>query len=181
MPNCAAIHSHHEEIYMDVQNQRSEELQKVAELVEEIKFAMLTTEEADGSLRSRPMSTLQMDSNGDLWFFTRLSSPKVDDCEHHREVNLAYMHTDKQHYLSISGTAQIVRDTEKMKQLWTTWVQPWFPQGTDDPDLALLKVTITHAEYWDAPGSVAKRLYGLAKAIVTGNKDALGENRKVQL
>jgi general stress protein 26 len=166
---------------MDVQAQRSEELQKVADLVEEIKFAMLTTEESDGSLRSRPMSTLQMDSNGDLWFFTALSSPKVEDCVQHRDVNLSYMDADKQRYLSLSGSAQVVRDKEKMKQLWTAWVQPWFPQGVDDPDLVLLKVSIAHAEYWDAPGSVAKRLYGLAKAMVTGNTDALGENRKMQM
>jgi general stress protein 26 len=164
---------------MDVQNQRSDELQKVADLVEEIKLAMLTTEEADGTLRSRPMSTVQMDSNGDLWFFTRLSSAKVGECEHHRSVNLSYVHIDKQHFLSISGSAQTLRDREKMKQLWTPWVQPWFPQGVDDPDLALLKVTISHAEYWDAPGSVAKRMYGLAKAVVTGNVDGLGESRKL--
>lgn len=166
---------------MDVQNQRSDELRKVAELVEEIRVAMLATEEADGSLRSRPMSTAQMDSNGDLWFFTSQSSAKVDECEHHRNVNLSYEHIEKMHFLSISGTAQPVHDREKLKQLWTPWVQPWFPQGVDDPDLCLLKVSITHAEYWDAPGSVAKRLFGLAKAIVTGNTEGLGEHRKVQM
>lgn len=165
---------------MDVQQQRSEELQKVAELVEEIKFAMLTTEDADGALRSRPMATAQMDSNGDLWFFTGLSSPKVEECEHHREVNLSYMRIDKQDYLSVSGAAQVVRDKEKMAQLWTPWIKPWFPQGVDDPDLALLKVAVTHAEYWDAPGSAARRLYGLAKGIATGNTEGLGEHRKVQ-
>jgi general stress protein 26 len=169
------------EASMDVQNQKSDELQKVAELVEEIKFAMLTTEEADGSLCSRPMSTAQMDSNGDLWFFTSLSSAKVKDCEHHREVNLSYAHVEKLHFLSISGSAQAVRDKEKLNQLWTPWVQPWFPQGVDDPDLVLLKVSITHAEYWDSPGSTARRLYGLAKAIVSGNTEGLGEHRKVQL
>jgi general stress protein 26 len=169
------------ETSMDVQNQRSDELQKVAELVEEIKIAMLTTEEDDGSLCSRPMSTAQMDSNGDLWFFTSLSSAKVEECEHHRQVNLSYVHIEKQHFLSISGAAQVVRDKEKMKQLWTPWLQPWFPQGVDDPELVLLKVSITHAEYWDSPGSTARRLYGLAKAIVTGNTEALGEHRKVQL
>lgn len=166
---------------MDVQNQRSDELQKVADLVQEIKFAMLATEEADGCLRSRPMTTLQMDANGDLWFFTALSSAKVGECEHHRDVNLSYAHVDKQHFLSVSGTSQTLRDREKMKQLWTPWVQPWFPQGVDDPDLALLKVTITHAEYWDSPGSTAKRLFGLAKAIVTGDATGLGESHKVQM
>jgi general stress protein 26 len=164
---------------MDVQEQYSGEMQKVAELVAEIKFCMLTTSEEDGSLRSRPMSTLQMEADGTLWFFTALSSPKIEEARAHRAVNLSYARPDKQDYLSISGTASIVRNSEKMQQLWTPWVKPWFPQGLADPDLVLLKVTMDEAEYWDAPGNAIKRLYGLSKGIVTGKTDALGENRKI--
>lgn len=164
---------------MDMQKQDNPELQKVADLVKDIKFAMMTTEEDDGSLRSRPMATLQMDANGDLWFFTGHSSPKVEEAEHHRRINLSYADIGKQDYVSISGTCQIVSDKEKMAQLWTPWVQPWFPQGIDDPDLVLLKVSITEAEYWDAPGNAVKRLYGLAKGIATGNTDALGDNKRM--
>lgn len=164
---------------MDVQKQDNPELQKIAELVSEIKFAMLTTEESDGMLRSRPMATMQMDAEGQLWFFTGESSPKVAEATQHRQVNLSYSRSDKQDYVSISGTCEIVRDKQKMAELWSPWIKPWFPDGLDDPDLALLKITINHAEYWDAPGSVAKRLYGLAKGIVTGNTDALGTHGRV--
>lgn len=164
---------------MEVQKQTFEQLQKVADLVEEIKFAMLSTEEPDGTLRSRPMATLQMDSTGNLWFFTALSSLKIDEAKQHRQVNLSYVRIDKQDYLSVSGTCEILRDQEKMRSLWTPWIKPWFPKGLDDPDLVLLKVTITEAEYWIAPGSAAVRLYGLAKGMLTGNTDALGDNRKV--
>lgn len=164
---------------MDIQTQHNPELQKVADLVKEIKFAMMTTEELDGTLRSRPMATMQMDADGNLWFFTAMSSPKVDEAELHRQVNLSYARPDKQDYVSVSGAAEVVRDKEKMKTLWTPWIKPWFPQGLDDPDLVLLKVRIHEAEYWEAPGSAVKRLYGLAKGVMTGNTDALGNNRKV--
>jgi len=164
---------------MDVQEQQFDELKKVAELVDEIKFAMLTTEEADGTLRSRPMATMQMDAAGNLWFFTALSSPKVEEAGLHRQVNLSYARIDKQDYLSVSGICEVVRDKEKMRSLWTPWIKPWFPRGLDDTDLVLLKVTITEAEYWTAPGSAAKRLYGLAKGMLTGNTDALGDHRKI--
>jgi general stress protein 26 len=89
------------------------------------------------------------------------------------------MRADKQDYVSVSGTVEIVRDKEKMKELWTPWIKPWFPKGLDDFDLVLLKVTIDEAEYWDAPGSAAMRAYGLAKAVATGKTDALGENKKL--
>ncbi|WP_019142008.1 pyridoxamine 5'-phosphate oxidase family protein [Noviherbaspirillum massiliense] len=166
---------------MDVQEQRHEGLEKVAEMVKDIKFAMMTTEGMDGTLRSRPMATMQMDAAGCLWFFTRLSSLKVEEAERHHEINLSYSRPDKQDYLSISGSAEIVRDKDKMKELWSPWVKPWFPNGLDDPDLILMRIRIDDAEYWDAPGSMAKRLYGLAKGIATGNTDALGEHRNVQI
>lgn len=164
---------------MDIEQQHDTDLQEVAALVEEIKFGMLCTEEADGSLRSRPMATMQMDADGALWFFTALDSAKLEEAEQHRQVSVSYARPDKQDYLSVSGSAQIVRDREKMQALWTPWVKPWFPQGLDDPDLVLLKVTISDAEYWKAPGSATKRLYGLAKGMMTGKTDALGENRKI--
>lgn len=164
---------------MDIQHQNDRDLEQVAALVKEIRFGMLTTEAEDGTLRSRPMTTLQMDADGALWFFTALDSAKLDDAHAHREVNIAYARPDKQDYLSISGSASVVRDREKMKALWTPWIKPWFPQGLDDPNLALLAVRVSEAEYWKAPGSAPLRLYGLAKGIVTGNTDAIGENRSV--
>lgn len=166
---------------MDIQEQTQPELQQIADLVEEIKFAMLTTEDDSGSLRSRPMATMQMDAEGHLWFFTALDSPKMDEAGHHRQVNVSYAHPDKQDYLSISGTATVVRDRNKMQALWSPWIKPWFPDGLDDPNLVLLQISITDAEYWKAPGSAVKRLYGLAKGMVSGNTDALGENRKLHL
>ena len=165
---------------MDVKQQADQGMAKVAELVKEIKFAMLTTQCPDGSLHSRPMSTLQMDEDGHLWFFTSQQSTKIADIDEHCEVNLAYSRTDKQDYLSVSGTAQVIRDRAKMEALWTPWLKPFFQDGLDDPDLILLKVRMDEADYWDAPGSAVKRLYGLCKGALTGNTDALGEQGHVR-
>lgn len=159
---------------MDAQQQASESMEKVAELVKEIKFAMLTTHEHDGTLHSRPMTTLQMDDAGCLWFFTNEHSYKVDDIHEEAKVNVAYARTDKQDYLSIAGTAEVVRDRKKMEELWTPWLKPWFQEGLDDPELVLLKVKVDQADYWEAPGGKVRQLFGLAKGIITGNTDALG-------
>jgi general stress protein 26 len=154
-------------------------MQKLADLVEKAHIAMLTTEEPDGALRSRPLATLQMDSGGKLWFFTALSSDKVGEIDQHRKVNLSYANADRQSYVSICGSARLFRDREKMQELWIPWIEPWFPDGLNDPDLALLEVTVHDAEYWDAPASRTKRLFGLAKAMTSGNTDQLGEHAKV--
>ena len=42
------------------------DLEKLKKLVEDIDFCMLTTIDADGTLRSRPMSTQQAEEDGDL-------------------------------------------------------------------------------------------------------------------
>jgi general stress protein 26 len=164
---------------MDKQAQATPEMNRLAKLVENIRIAMMTTTEADGTLRSRPLATLQMDAEGQLWFFTSISSPKVEEIEEHRQVNLSYADPKDSDYASISGTASLVRDREKMKSLWTPWIEPWFPNGLEDPDLALLKVKVDHAEYWDAPDSKIGRIFGLARAVTTGKTGSLGTNEKV--
>jgi general stress protein 26 len=164
---------------MDKQPQSSEGLAKLAELLDETSIAMLTTLEPDGVLRSRPLATRQFDAEGNLWFFTSLSSAKVHEIEAHPQVNLAYSNPKRADFVSICGTAEVVRDRAKMRALWTSWVEPWFPKGLDDPDLGLLRVAIEMAEYWDAPSSSVTRLLGLAKALQSGSTEALGEHRKV--
>ena len=149
-------------------------------LIEDIRIGMLTTEDNDGTLRSRPLQTVGVDDNGSLWFFTSATSPKVAESKADGgRVNVSYTNPAKQDYVSVSGKATLTRDREKMKQMWTKWVEAFFPKGLNDPDLALLRVDIEKAEYWDAPGSSIGRMYGLAKALSTGKTDALGENRKV--
>ncbi|HEY6482448.1 MAG TPA: pyridoxamine 5'-phosphate oxidase family protein [Steroidobacteraceae bacterium] len=164
---------------MKTQRQADPNMQKLAELIQETSIAMLATAEPDGSLRSRPLATLEMDGEGKLWFFTALSTGKVGEIDQHRQVNLSYADPARQSYVSISGHARLLRDSERMRKLWTPWVEPWFPDGLQDPDLALLEVTVNDAEYWDAPASRTQRLFGLARAITTGKTDQLGEHAKV--
>jgi general stress protein 26 len=162
------------------QTQSDPGMRKLADLIDATGIAMLTTEEPDGSLRSRPLATLEMDSEGRLWFFTALSSGKVGEIDQHRKVNLSYANVAQQDYVSVSGRARLLRDRPKIQELWTAWVEPWFPNGPDDPDLALLEVTIDEAEYWDAPASRMRRLFGLTKAMTTGDTAQLGEHGKVR-
>ena len=37
--------------------------------IKDVRFAMLTTIDADGSLSSRPMTTVQKELAGTMWFF----------------------------------------------------------------------------------------------------------------
>jgi general stress protein 26 len=142
--------------------------QHLWDLIKSIKVAMLTTEDPGGGLRSRPMATQQAEFEGDLWFFTRASSSKSNEAQMHPSVNLSYADPAGNKYVSVSGTAEIVRDPAKNKELWNPIYKAWFPKGLDDPDLALLRVHVEGAEYWDSPSSTMVQIAGFLKAMVSG-------------
>jgi general stress protein 26 len=164
---------------VESQPQDTTGMQKLAELIGKAQIAMLATLEASGALRSRPLATLQLDASGRLWFFTSGVAPKIDEIVHHGQVNLSYSDPDRQDYVSISGAAEVVRDAARMRALWSPWLARFFPRGLEDPDLALLCVHVEQAEYWDAPDSRMRRLFGLARALATGDTRPLGEHEKV--
>jgi general stress protein 26 len=164
------------------QGQNDPNAQKLFELIRGIRFCMMTTEESDGSLHSRPMYSMEADESGNLWFFTKLQSPKVAEISKDRQVNLAYADPDEQHYVSISGVAEVVRDKARIDEKWSEPLRAWFPDGKDDPAIALIRVKPVRGEYWDSPSSTLVHLYGYVKATLTGQPPTeLGEQKKVNL
>lgn len=166
---------------MDNHADRNEAIKKLGEMIEGIQFAMLTTVEADGTLRSRPMATQRVEFDGTLWFFTRASAPKVDEVRGDEHVNVSYANPEDQRYVSVSGTAEVVRDPAKIAELWSPALKAWFPKGLEDPDIALLKVNVEQAEYWDSPSSKMAHIIGFVKAAATGQTYQPGENEKLNL
>jgi general stress protein 26 len=153
---------------------------KVAELIKDIKVAMMTTEAEDGLLHSRPMATQKTEFDGTLWFFTGLSTGKVSEIDWNPEVNLSYAEPSDTRYVSVSGTAELVDDRAKITELWSDIYKAWFPQGIDDPDLCLMKIDVTFAEYWDVPSGKMVQAFGFLKALATGEKLKLeGESHGV--
>ncbi len=159
----------------------SEQVEKLRKLIKGIEIAMFTTAMPDGSLRSRPMATQKAEFDGDLWFFCDADSAKVHEVERDRHVNLGYADPSGNRYVSVSGLANVVRDKAKVKELWTPDVKAWFPNGPDDLNIALLKVSVQGAEYWDAPSNTMVRIAGFLKATLTGQRYEPGENEKVNL
>jgi general stress protein 26 len=138
---------------MDTSMDRDSSIRKLAELIGEIRIAMLTTTTEDGSIRSRPMTTQLAKVDGELWFFTKRESPKADEIRRHRRVSLSYAKPEDNSYVSISGTAELITDQKKAQELWDPSYEQWFPQGASDPSLILIRVTVEQAEYWHAPSS----------------------------
>jgi general stress protein 26 len=160
---------------------REEALQKLREMVKDIDFCMLTTIDENGDPHSRPMSSNgDIDPDGDLWFFTSLSSHKVSEIENMPKVNLSFADPENQRYISITGVAQLVRDRQKIEELWRPEFRIWFPKGKDDPEVALLRVNLEKGEYWDNPASTVGFALSFVSSLVTGKQPDMGENKKVE-
>ena len=161
------------------ETERDSEIKHLASIIKGIRFAMLTTTEQDGSLHSRPMTTQDVEFDGDLWFFTRAGAPKVSEAETHHQVNVSFADPDASKFVSASGSAQLVKDPAKLKQYWKPAYKVFFPEGLDDPELALLKVNVRTAEYWDSAGTKLGRAFDFARAYLTKDAGKLGQHAKV--
>jgi general stress protein 26 len=159
--------------------ERKGSLEQLKGLLEGIDFTMLTTV-AEGKLHSRPMSTQELDENGDLWFFTNDDSRKIDEVNGDNRVNAAYSDPDNNTYISVFGTAKVVKERGKMEELWNPIHKAWFPKGLDDPHICLLKVSVEEAEYWDAPSSKFVQIAGFVKALVTGTEADYGDHGTIR-
>jgi PPOX class probable F420-dependent enzyme len=137
-------------------------------LIEDIDFCMLTTVEPDGSLHSRPMSTQAMDEEGCLWFFTSTDSAKAREIRADEHVNLSYARPKEMRYVSVSGTAEVVRDAAKNRELWKPVYKTYFPEGLEDPSLGLLKVHVHEAEFWDDSANRMVKFFKFVKSAATG-------------
>ena len=97
------------------------------------------------------------------------------------EEIFSYAQPDKNRYVSVSGIAYIVRDQRKNQELWNPIYKTWFPKGLDDPELALLRIAVQSAEYWDGPSSTLVQITGFVKALATGQPYDGGTNERMKL
>lgn len=154
---------------MDV-GERSAKIEEIADLIEEMKIAMVTTVAEDGRLYSRPMVAVGLNLDGSLWFFTSAHGELKRQVDQHHDVNVSFSDIAENRYLSLSGRAYPVFDRARAYELWRPDFRAWFPQGLDDPDLVMLKVQLDQAEYWDSPTRTGVTLPGMVRAVVTGER-----------
>jgi general stress protein 26 len=153
---------------------------KVLSLLKDVRIAMMATRGEDGRMHSRPMATNTVEFDGHLWFFTDRASPKIEDLRRDSEVLLTYSDESRQNYVSVTGHGEVVVDRDKTKELWHEALRVWFPKGAEDPDIALVRVSVDGAEYWDSPSSTMLHAYGYLKAVTTGERPHPGDNATVR-
>lgn len=148
------------------------DIYNLAELIRDIRVAMLTTFPRGGKPHARPMYTQELDAknfDGTLWFMTDAESLKVAELETNPDVLMTYAAPNKNRFVVVTGQGRSERNPEKARELWNIYAKGWYPDGPEDPNLALLRVTVTSAEYWDGPSTTSYFL-NLLTAVVSGTR-----------
>ncbi len=159
---------------MNVELQKTSDLTKLGELIKDMSVAMLTTfNGAEDMLMSRPMTPQEMCEQGAIWFLTDPNSNKV---KHLEEMNLGFSNEAESTYVSISGHGEIVDDRERIESLWTVFARPWFPDGVNSSNLALLKFVPHCAEFWDGSNSKMVRMFSMVASIAAAKPIGMGQH-----
>jgi|UPI000038ECDB general stress protein 26 len=165
-----------------MKEEQNQDVSKLVDLVKDVRSCMLITiEKYTDILAGRPMGISKIEEDGTMWFFTKTTSQKVDEIEQNSQISLAIMSESKNIYLMINGTADLSYDYGKMKELWNPAMKAWFPEGLEDPDMMLIKVTPSEARYWDSSASKMIVALNMVKAIVTGKEYNEGTHGKIRL
>ena len=159
------------------------QMDTIQAMVKDIKYTMMTTRNDENHLHSCPMNTTETSIGAkEIWFIGHKPSETVDNIKQNPEVNLAYVTQESDKYLSISGSAELVEDEEKLNELWSVMYNAYFEQGKEDPSVQLIKVVPHGAEYW-ANGNAITSAVKMAAAALTDNavEKSLGENFSIKL
>lgn len=157
----------------------NENIQKVRDIIKGTRIAMLTHVDEDGRLVSKPMATQDVDFDGTVRFIAERASGQGTAIQKNPNVNVAYAGSGA--WVSLSGSARIVNDTDKLRELWSSFTDSWLEGGPENPNNVLIEIDADTAEYWDTPGgSKVTQVANLIKAKVTGNT-VDGENEVVDL
>jgi general stress protein 26 len=129
-------------------------LAEVAEKMRGIDLAMLCTNTADGGIASRPMSNNgDVDYDGDSYYFANGTAHLVAEIERDANVTLAFARppgllTGAPLFISVAGSAHLIRDKAAFAEHWNTDLDAWFEQGIDTPGLVMVKVHAARIKYW---------------------------------
>src|SRR5918911_3118770 len=154
-------------------------LDEMRALLAGMEIGFLTTIDAEGTFHSRPMQLQRHDPDGTLWFATSLDSRKCEDLHANPRCCVAFLKNSK--YVSISGSAHLVKDERMIRILWTPAWRGWFPGGPKEPDLVLLRIVPEHVEYVDPRGGRLRSLVTRVKNALTGSRTEPAPKKELAL
>ena len=157
----------------DVNNlQHHEAADKIRELVNNNRICLFCTHLEEQPFETRPMSVLDVDDEGNLWFLSDKNSNKNQEIKQDDAVQLLFANSSNSEYMSIYGKADVFYDRSKVEELWNPIAKAWFTEGKDDPRISIIRVNAEQGYYWDTQnGKMVDFIKMLAGAVIGKTMD----------
>ena len=146
-------------------------LEEVRDRVDDVRVAMVTVVEADGSISTRPLTVQRICDDGTVEFLVERDAGWSSDGQA-TDVSLV---DEGRTWVSVSGTSTYVDDRAAVEELWDDITAQFFEGPAD---AALMRVDAITWSYWAAPNRLAQ-VYQLAKAFLTDDSPDLGTSGTV--
>lgn len=158
---------------MSTQNLSSDEaVQKIRKMIGSAPTCMMATELQSVPFHVCPMQVQQVDSQGQLWFFSAADSGHNEHIRKDARVQLLVSNPNDHEFLAIFGRAEVSHDPAKVEKLWSKACEAWFPEGKSDPNLTLISVRPIKSHYWDTKHG---KLVTMAKILGAAISDEEGD------
>jgi general stress protein 26 len=123
---------------------------RIREIAEDAKTCFFSTSGGTGASRgARPMSVLQADEAGHLWFLSAIDSHTDAELAVDPAVKLYFQRSAHAGFMELDGIATVSQDKAKIKELWNFVLKTWFTGGVDDPRITVIQVVPREGYYWD--------------------------------
>lgn len=155
-------------------------LEKMTELVDDIKIGMLLTDLNKQPISAIPMTTKKVDDQGNIWFLSGLNSEHNSNIVKNPQVQLLYSDPSDMEFISIYGQATIITDRGILDDLYSKVDDNWF-SGEDDPNLTAIKIHPKEAYFWDTKQNKYLSLFKMGIGALTGDKKDIGEKGRLNL
>lgn len=126
---------------------RNTVLKAARAVIASARYATLATvDELGGYPQSRIVDPFPPESDFAIWIGTNAGTRKVQQVTRNPRVSLLYFDAPRQHYVSVTGSAAVVRNPADKARLFKPEWNAFYENGSAGEDYVLLKVTPTRLE-----------------------------------
>ncbi|MDI1322222.1 MAG: pyridoxamine 5'-phosphate oxidase family protein [Algoriphagus sp.] len=108
---------------------------------------------------STPISIIQSESNGDLWFLGPKDCFKKKEITQNFEVTLFFPETTHSEFLELKGLVKCYDDTNRIKELRNQTFNSRFKDGLDDERFSMHQFTPENGFYWDKKNDILGEMH----------------------
>lgn len=148
---------------MNLESQNCSDIPQLIKLIKSNSVGMLTCLDYGGALVSKPITPLEIDNKGAIWFFIDLQAGSIG---HLCNANLSFAKKLGETYMSLSGSCEVNKNQARIESLWTDADKTRFPDGPASINCALLKFSPYSAECWDVSQRKMVSAYTMFASVV---------------